>query len=110
MNTILKNFVWLGSWEVNKKHNVEVGFDNHVLLKGYISEDIFSDLEQLPDRDVFLEISKLKPKRYGDYEILYGEILCYVKDKQYRVIYYYDKGRYMITDDTDAIIKMIEYN
>ena len=36
MTSLLMNLKWLESWEKNKKHNIEVGFDNHDLLKGYI--------------------------------------------------------------------------
>lgn len=32
MSALLKNFIWLESWETSKKYNVEISFDNHTLL------------------------------------------------------------------------------
>lgn len=110
MNTILQNIIWLESWETKKEHNVELGFNNHSMLRGTISENIFSDLEQLPNIDFFLKLSKLKPKLYAENEVIYGELICYVANIKYRVIYHYDTNCYMVTDDNDTIIKKIGSN
>ncbi len=107
MKIISNEFFWLESWETNKEYNVEAGFDNHALLKGFMLNNIYSDLEQLPGIEFFLEISKLKPKLYAENKMTYGELVCYIENKRYKAIYYYDKNCYMITDDTDTIIKRI---
>lgn len=107
MNELLKNYIWLESWESSKKYNVEIGFDNHTLLKGYMSVNEFTCLEQLPDIDFFLELKELIPRLYAAHEVIYGEAVCYIKDEKYRVIYHYDKNCYMITDANDTIIKKI---
>lgn len=108
MKISLTNFKWLESWERSKQHNVEVGFNNHALLRGYLSENTFPSMEQLPDVNFFLELAKLKPKLYAENEITYGEISCCVDEKKYKAIYYYDRNSYMLTDENDTIIKRLE--
>lgn len=110
MSALPQNIIWLQSWETKKEHNVEMGFDNYSMLRGYIAENIFSDLEQLPNIDFFLELSKLRPKLYTENELIYGEMICNVADIKYRVIYHYDKKCYMVTDDNDTVIKKVENN
>ena len=108
MNILSNKIKWLQNWELKKEYNVEIGFDNHTMLRGYTTEKVFLSIEQLPDIDFFIEIHKLKPKFYADNVIIYGEIVCYIGDKKYRVIYHYDTNCYMIKDDTYTIIKKIE--
>ena len=108
MNTLLNKITWLENWELKKECNVEIGFDNHTMLRGYMACNTFPSFEQLPNIDFFLKIKKLKPKRYDDNVIVYGEIVCYVNDELYKVIYHYDKNCYMITDKADSIIKKVE--
>lgn len=110
MGTLPQNIIWLQSWETHKEHNVEMGFNNHSMLKGYMSENIFSDLEQLPNIDFFRKLGETKPKLYAENEEIYGEVICYVADTRYRVIYHYDTKCYLVTDDNDTIIKKIENN
>lgn len=105
MDKCLKNLVWLENWEKNKKYNIEVGFDDHTILKGYIIKDTFATLEELPNIDFFYELRKLTPKLFDDNEIIYGELNCFVGNKKYRIIYHYDKQCYMVTDEDDTIIK-----
>lgn len=108
MVSLLKNLNWLESWETNKKYNVEIGFDNHEMLKGYMSAPEFLCLEEFPDIDFFNELKKLKPRHYDSQEIIYGEIVCYIKDEKYRIVYHYDKGCYMIMDADDSVIKRLK--
>lgn len=100
--------LWLESWEKNKKNNIEVGFDSHELLKGYIPITEYQSLEEFPDIDFFNELKKLKPRYYDLQEIIYGEVICYIRDEKYRVAYYYDKGCYMIMDAADSVIKRLK--
>ena len=108
MTSLLKNLKWLESWEKNKKHNIEVGFDSHELLKGYIPVTEYQSLEEFPDIDFFNELKKLKPRYYDSQEIIYGEVICYIRDEKYRVAYHYDKGCYMIMDADDSVIKRLK--
>lgn len=105
MNVLLKKLTWLESWENNKNHNIEVGFDNHKLLKGYADINSFSCLEQLPDINFFIELAKTIPKLYENNNIIEAEIICYIQNKKYRVGYHYDTKYLFITDDSDKIIK-----
>ena len=108
MTSLLMNLKWLESWEKNKKHNIEVGFDNHDLLKGYIPVTEYRSLEEVQNIDFFNELKKLKPKYYDSQEIIYGEVICYIRDEKYRVAYHYDKGCYMIMDADDSVIKRLK--
>lgn len=110
MNTQPQNIIWLESWETKKEHNVEIGFDNHSMLKGYMVKNVFSDIEQFPKIEFFLELNKLKPKRFDENKVVYGEIICCIADTKYRVCYHYDTNSYIITDDCDTVIKQIQSN
>lgn len=107
MSTLHRNISWLESFET-REHNVEIGFDNHSILRGNMTENQFSDLDQLPNIDFFLKLSKSKPKLYAENEAIYGEIICRVGDLEYKVIYHYDTKCYIVTDDNGTIIKKIE--
>lgn len=108
MMSLLKNLKWLESWETNSKYNIEIGFANHEMLKGFIPITEYKSLEELPDVDFFSELKKLKPRRYELQEIVYGEVVCYIRDEKYRVAYHYDKGCYMIMDADDSVIKRLK--
>lgn len=108
MKISFTNFKWLESWERSEKHNVEVGFDNHSLLRGHMVDTVCSHVEQLPDIEFFIELAKLKPRLYSENQMTYGEITCYVDEEKYKVIYYFDKNCYMILDKNDTIIKKPE--
>lgn len=108
MYEILNDLYWLNSWETNKKHNIEVGLDNRKLIKGYIFKNEFSCLEQLPNTNFFLKLEKLKPKLYAKNNFEYGELICYINNEKYRIVYYYDKELYIVIDSNDIIIRRIE--
>ncbi|MGI5841572.1 MAG: hypothetical protein ACOX6N_05135, partial [Patescibacteria group bacterium] len=90
MNTISKMITWLNKWETNKEHNIEVGFDNHAMLKGYIADDKFSCLDEFPDKEFFLKLSKSIPKLYAENKVEYGEIICFIENMKYRISYHYN--------------------
>ncbi|WP_195199104.1 hypothetical protein [Faecalispora jeddahensis] len=108
MKPSLTNFTWLESWEGSKPHNIDVGFNDHSLLRGQLLEDTFACVDQLPDIGFFLELAKLKPKLYAGNEMTYGELTCHVNNQKYKVIYYYDKNCYMVLDENDTILKKLE--
>lgn len=108
MNNNFSSMNWLNSWETNKQYNIEVGLNNGKLIKGYLIENEFSSLEQLPDIKSFLELEKFKPKLYDDNQFEYGEFVCYVEGEKFRVVYHYDKEVYMIMNSNDDIIRRIE--
>ena len=111
MSILSRDIYWLNSYETNnKEHNIEIGFDTHTLLMGYTQKNTYTDVDELPNSEFFLEISKIIPKRYADENVTYGEMICYVENRKYRVIYHYDTNCYMITDDEDLVIKKIEGN
>lgn len=110
MSTLSNKIYWLESWQSKEKHNVELGFKNASMLMAIMKENTFSNIEQLPNVNFFLQLEKLIPPLYIDEEVTYGEMICHVDGKKYRVIYQYDTDCYMVIDDRDTIIKKIEGN
>lgn len=97
---------WINSWD-SKEYNIEIGFTNHASLRGNFFTDNYNSIDEFPNVDFFLQLNVLKPKLYEDAEIEYGCIYCFINDSKYEVIFYYKRGKYLVTDEQGTIIKLI---
>lgn len=99
------NISWIETWETNKSHNIEVGFDNHKLLKGFISNNVYPTLNNVPYKEFFSNLKKQIPKLYIEDEIIYAELDCFIDNEPYKIQFDYAKDCWIIKDKDDTIIE-----
>ena len=104
MGLVKHKIDWLNSYERDREFNVEVGFENRGILRGYVSSYTFERVEDLPRRDYFLELRERKPKKYEGVEMERGELSAMIGDDEYSIIYMYSSGRYLIVDEKRSVV------
>lgn len=98
---------WLNTWE-RKDANIEIGFCNNGMMFGKMIFDNILSIDELPQKDFFIELQSIAPPKHRSQEYRRSEIVCNFNGEIYTVIYHYNSHEYMIVDGSRTVVKWIK--